>query len=167
MGWLNAQVKQWKLYGFIVFSFTNPCPFFSISHRLSLVELRPSSSLSTGRVVSLRGDWAIFCHAGSERVGRVWSVRGKIPWSTPSWLGIEPGPRGGQTVSYSTERSWLTNPCYVLLFGIPLCRDMKEIKWNELSAEDSKRLWLIAEKWTRLDLYSDSASWQLPPCHHL
>ena len=29
---------------------------FSISHRLSMVELRPSSSLSTGCVVSLRGD---------------------------------------------------------------------------------------------------------------
>jgi len=26
---------------------------------------RPSSSLFTGCVVSLRGDWAIFCHAGS------------------------------------------------------------------------------------------------------
>jgi len=28
--------------------------FFSISHRLSIVELRPSFSLFTGRVVSLR-----------------------------------------------------------------------------------------------------------------
>ena len=26
---------------------------------------------------SLRGDWAIFCHAGSGRVGRVWSAREK------------------------------------------------------------------------------------------
>jgi len=51
--------------------------YFSISHRLSIVELRPSSSLSTGCVVSLRGDWAIFCHAGSERVGRVRSAREK------------------------------------------------------------------------------------------
>ena len=33
---------------------------------------------------------------------------GKIPWNTPPWLGIEPGPRGGQTVSYPTELSWLT-----------------------------------------------------------
>ena len=24
-------------------------------------------------------------------------------------LGIEPGPQGGQTVSYPTELSWLTN----------------------------------------------------------
>jgi len=43
----------------------------------TIVELWPSSSLSTGRVVPLRGDWAIFCHAGSGRVGRVWSVREK------------------------------------------------------------------------------------------
>ena len=51
--------------------------FFSISHCLSVVGLRPSSSLSTGCVVSLRGDWAIFCHAGSGRVGRVRSAREK------------------------------------------------------------------------------------------
>ena len=34
--------------------------------------------------------------------------QGKIPWNAPPWLGIEPGPRGGQTVSYSTELWWLT-----------------------------------------------------------
>ena len=48
--------------------------FFYLSHCLSVVGLEPSSSLSTGCVVSLRGDWAIFCHAGSGRVGRVWSL---------------------------------------------------------------------------------------------
>ena len=32
--------------------------------------------------------------------------QGKIPWNTPPWLGIEPGPQGGQTVSYPTELSW-------------------------------------------------------------
>jgi len=36
-----------------------PWYFFLINHRLSAVGLRPSSSLSTGSVVSLRGDWAI------------------------------------------------------------------------------------------------------------
>jgi len=51
--------------------------FFSISHCLSVVGLWPSSSLSTGCVVPLRGDWAIFYHAGSGRVGRVWSAREK------------------------------------------------------------------------------------------
>jgi len=39
--------------------------FFTISHHLSVFGLRPSSSLSTGCVVSLRRDWAIFCHASS------------------------------------------------------------------------------------------------------
>ena len=53
------------------------CTLFFISHCLSMVGLQPSSSLSTGCVVSLRGDWAIFCHAGSGRVGRVLSAREK------------------------------------------------------------------------------------------
>jgi len=47
------------------------------SHRLSMVGHWPSPSLSTGCEVSLRGDWAIFCHASSGRVGRVWSAREK------------------------------------------------------------------------------------------
>jgi len=34
---------------------------------------------------------------------------GKIPWNIPPWLGIEPGPRGGQTVSYPTDLTWLTH----------------------------------------------------------
>jgi len=51
--------------------------FSSFSHRLSVVGLRPSFSLSTGCVVPLKGDWAIFCHAGSGWVGRVWSAREK------------------------------------------------------------------------------------------
>jgi len=41
-------------------------------------------------------DWAIFGHAGTGRVGRI--TQGKIPWNIPPWLGIEPGPRRGQTV---------------------------------------------------------------------
>jgi len=32
--------------------------------------------------------------------------QGKIPWNTPPWPGSEPGPRGGQTVSYPTELPW-------------------------------------------------------------
>jgi len=39
-----------------------------------MLALRPSSSLSTGHVVPFREDWAIFCHAGTGWVGRVWSV---------------------------------------------------------------------------------------------
>jgi len=41
---------------------------------------------------------------------------GKIPWNTPPWLGIDPGPRGGQTVSYPTELSWLTVSLYHCIF---------------------------------------------------
>jgi len=42
-----------------------------------IVGLQPSSSMSAGCMVQLRGDWAIFCHTGSGRVGRVWSAREK------------------------------------------------------------------------------------------
>jgi len=65
----------------------NRSTFFSISHRLSVVGLRPSSSLPTGCVVSLRGDWAIFCHASSGRVGRVRST-GKNPLKCSAVAGI-------------------------------------------------------------------------------
>jgi len=84
-----------------------------------MVELRPSSSLSTGCVVSLREDWAIFCHAGSGRVGRVRSAGEKsleilrrgwelnpdhgehrqwaIPLSYHDWLAIKLGSVYPQT----------------------------------------------------------------------
>ena len=42
-----------------------------------MVGLRLFSSISADHVVPLRGDWAIFCHSGSGRVGRVWSTREK------------------------------------------------------------------------------------------
>jgi len=41
---------------------------------LSVVGCGPSSSLYTGCVVSLRGDWANFCHTGSGRIGRASSA---------------------------------------------------------------------------------------------
>ena len=53
------------------------------SHCLSLVELRPSSSISTSFVVPLRGDWAIF------RTGYWQNVmsHGKIPWNAVgNWI---------------------------------------------------------------------------------
>jgi len=80
------------------FFLPNSRVFFSISHCLSMVELRPSSSLSTGCVVSLRGDWAIFCHAGSRRVGRVRSAREKsLEILCRGW---ELNPGGGE------DRQW-------------------------------------------------------------
>jgi len=42
-----------------------------------MVGLRPSSSISTGCVVPLRRDWAIFCNTDSGQVGRMWSAREK------------------------------------------------------------------------------------------
>jgi len=74
-----------------------------ISHRLSMVGHRPSSSISAGCVVPLRGNWAIFCHAG---LGRAGGARKKSLEILKSWLWIEPRSQGGQTVSYPTELSW-------------------------------------------------------------
>jgi len=46
---------------------------------LSMAGLQLSFLLSTGWVVSLRGDWAIFCQTDSGHVSRVWSAREKSP----------------------------------------------------------------------------------------
>ena len=51
--------------------------FQFLFHQPSPVRGWTSAFLLTGCVVSLRGDWAIFCHAGSGRVGRVRSAREK------------------------------------------------------------------------------------------
>jgi len=72
--------------------------FFPISHRLSVVELRPSSSHRLCEIEPFLPRWL--------RTG--WQSlisQGKIPWNAPPWLGIEPGPQGGRTVSYPTELS--------------------------------------------------------------
>jgi len=78
---------------------------------LSLAGLRPSSSLSTGCVVSLRGDWAIFCHAGSGRVG-VWSAREKSLEMLRRGWELNPGHR--------EDRQWAiphADLIFVILFG--------------------------------------------------
>ena len=51
--------------------------FFAFSHHLYMVGHWLSSSLSIGCMVSLSGDWAGFCNAGSGRVCKVWSARKK------------------------------------------------------------------------------------------
>ena len=81
---------------------------FRFFQPLSVIGRRPSSSLSTGFVMALRGDWAIFYHAGSGWIGR-----GKIPLNTLPLSGIEPGPGKEQTGRYihsPTELSW-PGPC--------------------------------------------------------
>jgi len=66
---------------------------YSFSHHLSILGLWPSSSLSTGCAVSLRGHWAIFCHAGSGRVGGVRSAREKSLEVLPHGWELNPGHR--------------------------------------------------------------------------
>ena len=91
---------------------------FAFSHHLPMAGLKPSSSLSTGCVVSS-------CHGAIHRLcgvneGRLshflprwlrtgWRSMislGKIPWNAPPRLGIEPRPRGGQTVRFILPLSY-------------------------------------------------------------
>ena len=70
---------------------------------------RPSSSLSIGCVVSLRGDWDIFCPAGSGLGWQSAISQGKILWNILPRPGTEPGPRREQIMRYihsPTELPW-------------------------------------------------------------
>ena len=49
--------------------------------------------LDFGLVVPLRGDWALFCHAGSGRVGRMWSARETSLKITRHGRELNPGHR--------------------------------------------------------------------------
>ena len=49
--------------------------FFFLSHCMSVVGLWPSSSMSIGCMVPLKGYWVICWHADSGGVGREWSAR--------------------------------------------------------------------------------------------
>jgi len=59
-------------------------------------------------------DLMIFPRGSQSLFGIPWTVykaahvisEGKIFWNTSPWSKIEPGPQGGQTVSYSTELAW-------------------------------------------------------------
>jgi len=55
--------------------------------------------------------------------------QGKIPLNTPPWLGIEPGPRGGQTVSYPTEL-FLLLMCNLCLYRLSFVMLDHPIQWN-------------------------------------
>ena len=102
----------------LVVVFFSHCPF--------IVELRPSSSLPMGYMVSLRGHWATCCHNSSGRVGRVWSPREKSLEIYSTMLGIEPGPQGAQTVTFihsPAELSWWTSN------GLFLNYEVKINKW--------------------------------------
>ena len=88
-------------------------PIFNLSHGVPVVELWPSS-VSTCCVVPLRGDWAIFCHAGSGRVGRVWSAKEKSLEILRHSRELNPGNREDRQyrrcICSSTELSWPGTP---------------------------------------------------------
>ena len=117
--------------------------FYFFSHHLSMVGLQPSSLMSTGCVVPLRGDWAIFCHTGSRRVGRVWSAKKKIPWNTSPWLGIEPRPRGEGTVRFihfPIELTWLTTHYFMTSKIVTLFKDWQLTTCTHLCNQTWSRL---------------------------
>lgn len=80
-----------------------------------MVGIQPSSSSSIGCMVTLRGDWAVFYHSGSGRVGRVsekpleihhhgWEFNQGCEEDRPRYLVIPP-------LSY---RDWLSAPSNAL-----------------------------------------------------
>ena len=109
-----------------------------------MVGLPLSSLMSTGCVVPLRGDWCIFCHAGSGRVGRVWSAREKSlensalagNWTrTTERADSETHSFSHWVIMTDTIRKYLTNnrnnPCR----SLNICSDFKShtkrrIKWR-------------------------------------
>ena len=65
-----------------------------------MIGLRPSSLSSRDCVVPLMGDSAIFCHAGSGQVGRVWSAKEKFLETLCHRRELNPGHRA--------DRQWDT-----------------------------------------------------------
>jgi len=95
-----------------------------------------SSLLSTGRVVPLRGNWAIFCHAGSGWVGRVWSPREKsLEILTYSWK-PNPGHReDSQWDSFILPLSyldWFVLPLYIVCLESGITRRGSRIAHAEV-----------------------------------
>jgi len=114
-GLLRSKQKQASIWGGALILTLSchsmlSCKFFQ---PLS-VELQPSSSLSTGWVVSLRGHFLPrWLRTGWQSVIR----QGKIPWNTPPRLGTEPGPLRGQLMRYihsPTKLSWLASLYYLM-----------------------------------------------------
>jgi len=80
---------------------------FYFSHCLSMVGLQSSSSMSTDCVVLLKGDWTIFRHAGSGRVGRVWSARkNTVKYSATAGNWTRATGRIDSEIHSPTELSW-------------------------------------------------------------
>jgi len=109
---------------------------------------------------SLRGDWAIFCHAGSGQVGRVWSGREKshgwelnpghgedrrwaIPLSYHDWL----------TGWHLWNHFWIVPPTQKLV-SIFVYPRMREIRFRRkiLTASDTESGYAIRCTWV-LSLY--------------
>ena len=132
---------------------------FSISHHLSMVELQPSSSLSTGYVVSLRRDWAIFCHAGSGRVDRVRSAREKsLEILRRGW---ELNPGHGEDRQWAIPLSyhdWDVECCIIISNKKP-CSGISE-PLNHKNHERSGKVWKesVSVK-TRSHIEKDGCHW--------
>jgi len=98
------------------------------------LDLGSSSSISTGFVMPLREDWAIFCHSGSGLVGRMWSHKEKY---LEVQSGIEPRPQGGQTERYIcslTELSWL-NLDQVTQAQFQVCASLSDFSHLKLGSQ--------------------------------
>ena len=109
--WAKDQRSQIWLPVWVPFCFSPSVDsngYFTFSHHLSMVGLS-AFRLAVHRLCGfVEGRLSHFLPRWLRTGWQSVISQGKIPWNTPPCLGIEPGPQGGQTVSYSTELSWLT-----------------------------------------------------------
>ena len=92
--------SAWGLVGYVVsIAIYWSAKFFYVSHSVSVVGLRPSSSISTACVLLLKGRLSHFLPRWLKMGWQNVISQGKIPWNVSPRLGVEPRPQGGQTVS--------------------------------------------------------------------
>ena len=100
--------------------------FIYFRHFLPMVERWPSSPMFTDCVVPLREDWAIFCHAGSGRVGRGWSARKKSLEILLHGRELNPGHEEGRQWNNWAELSYVynhNNACMYGIYCLPQCNN--------------------------------------------
>jgi len=135
---------------------------------------RPSSSSSTWCVVPLGGDWTLFCHAGSGRVGRVLSTRENSLEILHLCRELNPGHR--------EDRQWDTfvlplsyHDCHYLywteMWPLPvtaciltsLFLNFTSLAWSRATGSVAKRHFtgkFVFGFWARIDVRSSYSQWK-------
>jgi len=92
----------------------------------------------------VRGDWAIFCHAGSGQVGTVWSAREKLLEILRRGWELHPG--------HSEDRQWATPLSYhewPYRYHETWFELTKFSSYPSFTVDDAK--WIFSSSWTTFD----------------